>query len=101
MQICLSCNKNEAIKHPQLGILPCSECRDRQRKPKQLPVEFTSDEIKEDRKAHAEDIIQPFRGGELSKEYVDKWGAGSLQVTEEEVQNAKNVWSGDLTYYKD
>jgi len=50
-------------------------------------------------KKFAKDIIQPFRAGELSKEYVDAWGAERLNVSKEEVKKAKPVW-GELEYYQ-
>lgn len=99
--LCLSCNHNEA-RQSQFGVLPCQECTDRMRSKthKTRPFEFTTDSIREERRRFAKDIIQPFRAGELSKEYVDTWGANRLNVTPEEVKKAKNVWSGDLTYYE-
>lgn len=56
--------------------------------------------IREDRAAHKLDIIQPFRDGELSKEYIDQYGTKGITVSEEDVKNAKPVWN-DLGYYHD
>lgn len=99
---CLICKKNEAIKHEYYGYLPCNECRARQDKQRgpDRQVEFTTDSIKTQRKEFADDIVQPFRKGELSKEYVDRYGTKGLQVTQKEAQKSKKVWS-DTNYYKD
>ena len=96
---CLTCKKNEATRI-QFGYAPCEECiaRMRSKVRKTEPLEFVTESIKEERKRFAKDIIQPFRAGELSKEYVDKWGTKHLKVTPEEVKKAKNTWS-ELTYY--
>lgn len=100
--VCLNCHINEAIKHPQFGILPCSDCiaKARQSQKDTVKYEFTSNEIREERKADSKSILQPFRKGELSKEYVDQWGADKLAVSPQEIRNAKPVWNSDLNYYK-
>jgi len=47
-------------------------------------------------------MLQPWREGQLSKEYIEKHGTENIKVTPEEVKNAKNVWTGDLgDYYTD
>jgi hypothetical protein len=66
----------------------------------QKQVEFTTEEIKKGRKRYYKDALQPFRHGELSKEYLQTYGTNRLQVSEEETKGAKNVW-GDLNYYQD
>ena len=92
--ICSSCGNEGATTDLFLGILPCQKCIERQRRNASPdPVEFTSDEIKNDRIKYADDILQPFRQGELSKEYVDKHGANNLDVTEAEIKKAKKVWN--------
>ena len=97
--LCPVCKTNEATRHPTLGVLPCEVCRDRQKANRVLePVEFTSQEIKEGRKQYKDEIIQPFRSGEVSKEYIDKYGYQRLGITKEEADKAKNVWS-DSEYY--
>lgn len=96
---CLSCNTNDAQK-TQFGYSPCAACAQRMRSKvrKTEPLEFVTENIKEERKRFAKDILQPFRAGELSKEYVEKWGTKHLKVTPEEVKKSKNVWS-ELEYY--
>jgi hypothetical protein len=59
-------------------------------------VEFVPDRIKQERIKHAKDIVQPWRSGELSKEYIDAHGTKGLNVTQDQVKNAKNVWKGDV-----
>jgi len=51
-------------------------------------VEFTSEEIKRERKQFAKDILQPFRSGELSSEYLKAFGTKGLQVTKEDIKKA-------------
>lgn len=85
---------NAAIIHPTYGVIPCSSC---QTKPHNRPnntIEFTSESIKLQRRERKDDIIQPFRKGELSKEYIEKYGTKRLKVTPEEIRKAKNVWNG-------
>lgn len=96
---CLSCNTNEA-KKTQFGYSPCKECQHRMRLKihKTEPLEFIPDSMKEERKRFRKDILQPFRAGQLSKEYVDTWGTKHLKVSKEEVKNAKPVWQ-ELEYY--
>jgi hypothetical protein len=54
--------------------------------------EFVPQRIKDDRVTNFNSLMQPFRGGELSKEYVEKYGTKRLKVTPEEVKKAKHVW---------
>lgn len=96
--ICANCNKNPAIHHPRFGYLPCSSCQNKTTIKPNQKQELTTDGIKDDRKKFKGDIVQPFRNGQLSKEYVDSVGTKYIKVTPEEVKNAKPVW--DLDYYK-
>lgn len=84
----------------QFGVMPCEECQSRMRSKvtKTEPLEFTTDSIKEERKRFAKDIIQPFRAGELSKEYVEAWGAKHLKVSAEEIKKARPTWQ-ENNYY--
>ena len=98
---CLNCKKGDMVYDKMFGWLPCIACREKQQryfKPNSQ-IEFTSSEVKEARKKHRDDIIQPFRKGELSKEYLNKYGTKGIKVSKEEVKKAKNVWNED--YYKD
>jgi hypothetical protein len=60
---------------------------------------MTGEDIKTDRKVYKKDILQPFREGVLSKEYVEAYGAQGINVTPDEVKNAKSVWI-ENEYYK-
>jgi hypothetical protein len=95
---CPFCN-SQAVKS-KYGYLPCNECQEKHRKlPKARPqIEWTSQEIKDMRKAHYDDIVQPFRGGELSKEYVDRYGTKGIKTNKGEAKKARPVW--DDKYYK-
>lgn len=94
---CPNCNINPA-QQTQFGMTPCKTCVKRMRVQVRPPLEFVPESMKEERKKYAKDILQPFRGGELSKEYLDAWGSSKLNVTPEEVRKAKPTWS-DLEYY--
>lgn len=100
MKKCLACNKRPAIQHPSYGIIPCQACQDQQaeRALPQRQVEFTTGSIREQRKEFKDHLIQPFRKGILSKEYVDKYGTKGIKVSDHEVRNAKKVWT-DESYY--
>jgi hypothetical protein len=95
--LCLNCNSNPAVKDERLGILPCLTCQQKTNVISKQ-VELTTDSIKEQRKAFKPDIRQPWREGQLSKEYLEEHGTKYIKASEEEVKNAKNVWS-DLDYY--
>ncbi len=100
--LCLNCNKHKAVKHPRLGYLPCLSCQQKQRSTPQKQDELPGESIKQQRREFAPDMLQPWREGQLSKEYLDKHGTENIKVTPEEVKNAKNVWKGDLgDYYSD
>lgn len=53
-------------------------------------IEFIPDRIKEDRKSHAKSMLQPWRGGVASSEYIKAFGTKNF--TKEEVRKAKPVW---------
>ncbi len=93
--LCPVCSSNEAQKHPTLGVLPCLDCkvrRDTQKSPDH-PVEFTSSEIKASRREFAKDIIQPRKGDEPSKEFIEAYPKrAKAMFTEREIKKAVNVW---------
>jgi len=105
--LCLLCNKHQAVKLAPYGFLPCKTCQRKQKKigKSGQPVEMTSSTIKEERMKYQKDIIQSFREGQLSKEFVETYPEKVKQMVQEghvssnEVKMAKNVWS-DLSYYK-
>jgi len=65
-------------------------------KPRQY--EWTPKRIKESRKKYAKDIIQPYRGGSLSQEFVEAYPREVAKmvrkgaVSKKEVARARNVW---------
>ncbi len=93
---CLVCLKNEATIYKRFGYLPCESCQEKYRKLPKIKrgIEFTPELIKIQRKEFKDDIIQPFRDGEVSKEYVDKYGNKNIIKG----GKAKYVW--DDGYYK-
>lgn len=77
--------------------MSCSERQKSYGKPHKQ-VEFTTEEIKDQRKQFADDIVQPFNKGIFSKEYYDKHGTKGIQVSDQEIKNAKEVWIDDKYY---
>ncbi len=98
--LCLNCNKYPSIIDPRLGVLVCKQCRQKQTTGLKRQIEFTTDEIKNQRKEHKNDIVQPWREGRLSKEYLQQHGTKGIKVTPEEIKQASNIWGID-EYYKD
>lgn len=101
---CLRCNKNRALLQPVVGFVYCKKCIEEQRALPSLgeTIELTTPEIKEDRKKYESEILQPYRSGQVSKNYIKNYGTDRLDVTPEEVKEAMNkpdVW--DHGYYKD
>ena len=92
MKKCPVCHKYEATIDPTLGVLPCFNCQEKRRGQRlKASIEFTSDSIKEDRKKYAKDILQPFRDGELSKEYIEAYGSKGIEVNNDEIKHAVNT----------
>jgi hypothetical protein len=54
--------------------------------------EFVPESIKEDRQKYFNSLLQPTRGGEISREYLEAYGNGRLKATEKEIKNAKYTW---------
>jgi hypothetical protein len=88
---CPNCQKRKAIIHPNYGVTFCKRCREDEDTPR-LGVEFTTDSIKESRREYKKDIIQPYRDGVLSKEYLETYGKTGITATKEQIKNAKYVW---------
>ncbi len=65
-------------------------------------VEFVPSEMKEARKQYADEQVQPYRQGELSREFVNlhpdkvKGMVKSGIVTKQQVKQSKHVWKNDL-----
>lgn len=57
---------------------------------KPTSADFTPDRIKEQRKIHGKDLIQPWRGGEPNKEFVKEYPHESKSYfTDKEIRKAK------------
>ena len=103
---CPNCLTGKALHHSIYGILPCSKCQ-KKRASQQSPgsyIDFTSEDIKQQRVDYADDIIQPYRSGDVSKKYIQKYGTKGIEVTEKEIKKAMDgpdVWSRDDTYYSE
>jgi len=51
---------------------------------------------KAERKRFFKDTLQPYRQGELSKEYVDAYPNKAKEMaTKEEISKAKDIWKGE------
>jgi|SRR3990167_2662711 len=107
MRNCPNCNSEPSILHPIYGILIGIKCQ-KKRETQQSPgsyIEFTSDDIKRQRVDYADDILKPYRSGEVSKRYIQKYGIKGIEVTEKEVKKAmdnSDVWSGESnSYYRE
>lgn len=56
-------------------------------------IEWVPNRLKEDRVRHAKDIVQPWRGGDASKEFIKQYPEKAKEMfTPQEIKNAKNVW---------
>ena len=66
---------------------------------KPTSIEFVPGRIKDSRKEYFNSIVQPYRQGELSKEYIEAHGTKGIDPTPEEIMKAKDVWK-DLEGYK-
>lgn len=95
--LCPSCQENEAINDRTYGVLPCQSCREEHDKI-QSPThrEFTSSSIKQQRGEYSGSMLQPYHGGHLSKEYIDRHGTDKLDVTKQDIRNAKEVYKGKI-----
>ena len=55
--------------------------------------EFVPERIKEDRRKHFGELVQPYRDGKLSKEYVDTYPNKAKKMAKDgEIKKAKDVW---------
>jgi len=59
-------------------------------------TEFAGEEVRQGREQHAKSLLQPYRNGELSREYIDSYGTKGIQATDHEIRNAKPVWKDIL-----
>jgi hypothetical protein len=101
---CVNCGKNPATRHETLGYVYCDLCITRQRtfkKPNDT-IELATEDLKNDRRIYRKDTLQPYRGGKLSKEYIEAYGTDRIVATPEEIKQAQNVWDKDdpTQFYK-
>ena len=60
---------------------------------KPVKYEFTTEQIKSDRKKYKRDLLQPWRSGEPSREFISAYPVQSKKYfTEKERKTAKEVW---------
>lgn len=104
---CPNCHQRPATLHPQLGVLPCDSCQqkqDRLLKPGSLP-EFTTEDIKTQRGEFMDDIEPPHYKGALNKHWVQVYGeqaALDRGFSQEEINNAKFTTDGTgIRYYNE
>ena len=99
--LCPVCTRDEAQIDKRIGILPCKICTIRQNridKPNKV-IEFTSHNIKEERKKYFKSTIQKYREGQLSREFIEAYPERAKAMvkegihTEKEIKQAKDVWS--------
>ena len=91
MKKCPNCQNYPAIIDPVYGVTECEVCRKKKTKFNRV-VEFTTESIQQQRREYGKDRLQPFRDGIVSKEYLEQYGRTGINVTDEEVKNAKYVW---------
>lgn len=64
--------------------------------------EFVPQSIRDGRKKYSKELLQPFRQGQVSKEYLDAYPTqreGMIKegiITEHQANTAKNVWHNDI-----
>jgi len=56
--------------------------------------EFVPQRIKDDRNKYAKSIMQPYRQGVASQEYIDTYG--TKRINPKDVKKAKKVWTTDV-----
>ena len=89
--VCPKCRVRRAIRHEIYGLTECLECR-RERQQIHRGPEFTSDSIQEQRLEYKKDILQPYRNGILSREYLEEYGTSGITVSEEEQKKSEYTW---------
>lgn len=62
---------------------------------KPVTPEFVPERVKEDRKTYAKSLLQPYRGGVPSSEYIQSYGTGRIDPND--VKKAKPVWKDILS----
>jgi len=101
---CPKCN-NKTDKFILIGgvnmACDCSKCS-KNHIPMTKYHEWTTDEIKEGRIKYKNELYQPYRGGEFSKEFkeanpeVSRGMVKEGAITQKQYNKAKNVWGRDV-----
>ena len=60
--------------------------------------EFMPANVTDDRQEYFNSIVQPYRDGKLSKEYLDAHGTKGIEASDKEIREAKPLWR-DLKGY--
>lgn len=89
---CPNCNTRKAVKTKDFGYTFCKVCRRKEKLNPKSGVEFTTDNIKNQRREYKKDIIQPFRDGVLSKEYLETYGTSGIKADKDQIKHSKYVW---------
>ena len=97
---CPNCNKRRALVHKTYGVTFCKTCQLNEDfdKPRQ-GTEFTTDRIRDDRREYGRDILQPYHGETLSKEYLQEYGTTGIEATKEQIKNAKYTNKGQKGWW--
>ena len=90
---CPKCQKRKALVDSVYGAVECKVCQEEQAFVKRGP-EFTTDDIKAQRREFDKDTRQAFFGNTLSKEFVEEYGTDGIAPTKEQLKNAKYTNKG-------
>lgn len=85
-----------AVIHARFGVLPCSfhQLQRRNNSLPHLPVEITTEEIREGRKEYFTSTVQPWRGHTASREFIEAYPDDAKKTfTPKEIKKAQYVWS--------
>ena len=55
-------------------------------------TEWVDETTKEQRKEYFNSTLQPYREGQLSKEYLEAHGTKGIKPTQSQIKNAKHTW---------
>ena len=55
-------------------------------------IDIVPSDMKDEREKHFNAVIQPYRSGELSREYIEAHGTKGIDVTKQQAKKAKHTW---------
>lgn len=75
---CLQCAKRKAIKHPNLGYIPCVKCQQESedtviKKSPHLLALSKRDRVQHDQDTNAKDILQPFINNKPNRAFYEAY----------------------------